>query len=885
MTTVRPPRVARWLLSRLLPVPAREFVIGDLDEEFARHQTARGRRLARRWYWSQAVRSIGQTSRHEPEVLTMPHRPRTILSTLASDARFAVRTLRRSPGHALTALLTLAVGTGALIAIFSAVNAVLLRPLPYGEPGRLVMMWESNQARGWHRVEAAPANVEDWRERVTSLADIAFLSPFTQALSLVTDAGPVRVQVAQVSGNFFDVLGVPPQLGRTLTDAETFEPGLVVLGHAVWRRHFQADVSLVGRSIRLDGRPHQVVGIMPPDFVHPVGDAEIWTTAAPMATRRASLWWRQAHVIRPLARLASGATAEEAAAELARVASQLAIEFPATNTGMEAGLAPMQEFLTGDRRLTLLLLLGAVGILQLIACANVAHLLLGRAVERRQELAVRAALGAGRGRLLRQLLTESLVLATAGTALGLVLGVAGLAALSSLAPPALGSIALAVDWRLVAFTVAVGAGSALLFGAWPAWRTARSGAGDLSDGTRSGTAGRERRLASDGIVAAEVMLAVLLVAAAGLMVRTLGELNRLPTGIDPADVLTFQVHPSRGTFPQGADRVRFAATLVDRIEAMPGVVSAGVGRGLPLTGYGWTSDFTIEGWEPGQFGVEVRHREALPGYFETLRVPVLSGRLFDDGDLAPEAPVPVVVNQAFVDRYFPDQSPVGRRVAFDRAPTERSYWYPIVGVVANERRDLLTEPVPEIIGHLRGDVPATLSFVVRTSVPPLSIVPQVRATLGDLDAEAPLLSVRTMAQVAADARVSQRFLMTLLLVFAGAALVLAAVGVSGVALQAARARTREVGIRLALGAPVAAVVRRLAARGVVTVAIGVGAGLAAAAAGGRLLESYLFQVSPRDPLTLTAVVGLIAGVGIVAHVWPTWRTARVDPAIVLRPPV
>jgi len=881
----RPPRVARWLLGRGLPADAREYVIGDLDEEYLRYRAPAGRWRARLWYWSHALRSILATASKE-SVMADPagrRRASAFFAAVHHDVRVALRGLRRSPGHATAALLTLALGIGASVAIFSAVNDVMLRPLPYAEPHRLAILWESNQERGWTQVEAAPANYFDWRDRSSAFDDIAFVLRYPQSVALMTGTGPVRAAVAQVSGNVFSVLGVPPHLGRTFRDDETFESGIAMLSHETWQRHFAADPAVVGRVIRIDGRPHEVLGVMGSSFEYPLTEADIWVTPAAMASRRESIWWRQAHVIQPIGRLADGISFAQASAELARIAAGLEREHPNTNTGMEAGLTPLQTFLVGDRRLTLLLLLGAVAVLQLIACANVANLMLARAVSRQQELAVRTALGAERGRLVRQLLTESLVLATAGTALGIALGYAGLRAIASLSPPELDALAFRIDWRLLVFAVGICVASALLFGSWPAWRSARvDPARHLADGARSGTAGRRRLLAAHGFVAFEVGLAVLLVAGAGLMVRSLDQLRRIETGVDATGVLTFEVHPSSGAYPTGGDRVRFAVAFIEALGSIPGVEVTGAARGLPLTGYAWSSDFKIDRWEPGRYGADVRHREALPGYFEALRVPLLDGRMFDDRDLLPGSPVPVLVNRAFVDRYFPDASPVGRSVAFDREPTERSYWYPIVGVVANERKDLLQEPQPEIIGHLRGDVPSTLSFVVRTAVPPRAIVPQVRAALARLDPEAPLLAVRTMDEVVAASRASERFLMTLFSAFAVAALVLAAIGVYGVATQAARARTREVGIRLALGAPGTAVVRQLVTRGALFLVLGLTSGVAAALGAGRFVETLLFQVDPGDPLTLTLVVILIGVVAIAATALPAWRATRIDPVSVLR---
>jgi predicted permease len=738
--------------------------------------------------------------------------------------------------------------------------------------------------RDWHQVHAAPANVEDWRTRLTSFAGIAFLNDFTSEMPLGGGREAGQVVVAQVSGNLFEVLGAAPLIGRTFRDSETYEDGRALLSHRVWQQQFSGDPSIVGRTIRLDGKPHEVVGVMGADFDFAITKADVWTTIPFLARRRGTPWFRRAHLVRPIGRLAPGATFDQARAELDAVALDLEREYPDLNKSMRAGLTPLKTFLVGDdRRTTLVLLLGAVGLLQLIACANVANLTLGRAVGRRSELALRAALGAGRGRLIRQLLTESAMLAAGGTLLGLALGFAGLEGIASMSPPELEGLVFRADWRLVLFVVGLGAASALIFGAWPAWRASRVDAsGALADSTRTTSGGRRRTFATNVLVAGEIAIAVLLVVSAGLMVRSLDQMRRVPIGADTSNVLTFRIAPPTGTFTTDDARAAFAAQLEERIASLPGVRAVGVGRGLPLTGYAWSSDFTIDGWRPDQFGIDVRHREATAGYFTALGVPVLQGRLFERADVGPDRPYPVLVNRAFAERYFPGSSPVGRRVTFDRVPEAGSHWYPIVGVVENERKVLTMEPEPEIIADLASDPPGVFTYVVKTAVPPLSLTAAIRAEVASLDPETPLMEARTMDAVAREARAPERFVMLLLVVFAIAALVLASVGVYGVASQAARARTREVGIRLALGAPGASIVRGLAARGARFIALGIAAGVAGAVAGGHLLASLLFRVDPRDPLTLGAVTIVIGAVAMASTVWPTWKATRIDPVSVLR---
>ncbi len=883
-----PPRFARFLMRRLLPRDAREFVVGDLDEEFRRFDFPRDNFYARRWYWSQAIRSIAHSMGRSATGRTLQHpvrsRPRggTLMTALLQDVHFTLSNLKRTPGFTFTVLMTLGLGIGATTAIFSAVNEIMLRPLPFAEPDRLVMLWEANQERGWDRVHAAPANVYDWRKRVAAFEDVAFVNESTSGVALAADDEPTQVILSSVSGNAFSMLGAPPLLGRTFTEDETWSEGLLVLSHDAWQRYFSGDPDIVGRTIRLDGNGYQVIGVMGAEFRYGINDAEMWTTFSWMAPRRESVWFRQAHVVRAIARLRPGVTYAQARSELSAVAAQLEQEHPQTNRAMEAGLTPLHHFIVGDRRLSLLLLLGAVMMLQVIVCANVANLFLARSVGRGHEIAVSAALGAGRGRIVRQVLTESAVVALAGTVVGLAIGVVGLRWISSLSPPELGVLAFRLDWRLIVFTGSVCGVSALLFGTFPALRSSRVQAVErLREGSRTGTPGRGRSLAANGLVSLEIGLAVMLVVGAGLMIRSLAQLRGIDPGVDTANVLTFQIRPPSGSYPTERARAEFVVRLLDRLRGIPGVSEAGAVRRLPYTGFGWTSDFSIEGWEPDEFGMGVRHREASPGYFRAMGIPVLAGRLFDL-DLGPDEAVPVVVNQAFAQRYFPDESPVGRRISFDRNPNENSYWYPIVGVVGNERMSIASGPLPEVLTHLRGDMPATVRFALKTAVPPLSIVQAARTTLAELDAEIPLVGIRTMDEVAADARASDRFLMTLLGIFGAAALVIAAVGVYGVAAQAARSRTREIGIRMALGASERSVVQSLVFRNAAFLAGGLALGVVGVVAGGRAIGSLLYGVEPTDPVTVIGVVALMALTALASSYWPARRATQLDPVRVLR---
>jgi putative ABC transport system permease protein len=819
-----------------------------------------------------------------PQAHRIPAPVERTMPNFVLDVRFAIRRLGRAPAFAALVLLTLGVGAAASTAIFSAVNEVILRPLAVHEPDRLVMLWESNEERGWNRVEVAPANALDWRERVRSFEDVALLGEHTRTVAFSDGQKSFPIALGEVGSNAFDVLGARALHGRVFTTDDSWAESapVAVLTHRAWTRYLGADPRVIGRMMRLDGVSFQIVGVLPETFALPLNDAEIWTTLRWTAARRQSIWFRQAHVVRAIARLRDGATTEGASRELSAVAAQLSVEHPQTNRGMLAGLTPLHEFLVGDRKLPLLVLLAAVGLLQLLVCANVANLLLARTLGRHHELAVRRALGAGRGRLARQALTECLVLAVGGAVLGLFLASYGLELLEVLRPAELPALSFRLDWRVLSFSIAVATGSALLFGAQPAMASARFDVQQgLAEGGRTGSMGRRRLLGAHALSAFEIALAVMLVAGAGLMVRSIGKLRDVPPGANFANVLTFDLIPPSGTYRTDDDRAAFAQRVAARIQEIGGVRHAGVGRSLPFAGHGWTSDFTIAGWPVDRFGTDVSHREATAGYFRALEIPLRQGALFPDL-VAPGTPHPVIVNQAFVDRYFPNESPVGRRITFDRAPDSTSYWYSITGVVGNERMVLTAEPRPEIIAHLAADTPSRLRFVVKTEGEPLRLADEIRGAIASIDPEVPVIAVRPMDAVVAEALARDRFLMAMLGVFAVVALALAALGVYGVATQATRVRLREIGIRLALGAAPRDVLRTLMVRGATFAGLGVAAGIAGTLLLGRGLDRLLFDVRATDPITLGVVTTLLGLVAVAAILTPARRAMRVDPVRVLR---
>jgi len=809
------------------------------------------------------------------------------MESLIQDLRAGVHHLVRSPGFALTAGAVLALGIGAATALFTVADRVLIRPLPYHEPERLVSLWEWNPDMGWApdaETQVAPANGLDWRDQVDAFEDLALYSEFVNSVVLTGAGEPVRLDLAVATGNVFGVLGVPPQLGRTFTDDETWstsEP-VTILSHRLWQQTFGGDPDIVGRVITLAGEGYEVIGVMPADLQYLIEPTELWVTPRWEPSYRDRVSARRAHIIRAVARVRDDVTMAEARAQLETVAARLEVEYPETNTNMGAGFSPLQRFLAGDTRLPLLVLLGAVGLLLLIACVNVGNLLLVRSVGRAREFAVRAALGAGWGRIARQLLAESLLISLLGGAMGLGVGAALLKAFQAMAPPELMGLAGAsLDARAAGFALAVTVLSGLFFGAFPAVRSSRTDVtGSLKDGARGGTVGRGTQRAGTLLVTAEVALALTLVVGAGLLVRSFQALRSVDAGFDGRGVLTFALDAYRA-YPDEIERIGLYQRVHERVEALPGVVSAGAVRKLPLTGRSWSSSYSIEGREPSSEFIEVVHREATAGYFPTMEIPLLEGRLFETTDVG-EAPLVVVINQAMADVAFSGENPVGRRIAFDREPTETSNWWTIIGVVGNERFEARSEPLPEIIAHAFQDPPGALRFVVEVHGDPMGVVAAARQALKEVDAGMVLEEVRSMEQVRAGAVRGERFLMTLMGGFGGVALLLSALGVYGVAAQAARRRTREIGIRIALGAGSPDVVGMVMRRGLSLTLAGVVVGMVLAGASSRVMASLLYGVAPLDLVTFAVVPLVLALAAVVATAGPALRATRVDPVEALR---
>jgi putative ABC transport system permease protein len=813
---------------------------------------------------------------------------RDTLRDAAVDARYAARTLRRNPGFATAAVATLALAIGANTAIFSAVNAVLLRPLPFADPKRLVAFYETNPDFGWTRAESAPANAIDWRDRVSAFHDVGAWFDFPTTRTLTGFGEPRLLVTRTVTENLFQVLGVQAALGRLIepSDVALNAPAeLVVLSHHTWRTVFTGDSAIIGKTVEMGGRPARLIGVLPRSFAIPGFDADIYTPFGETPTSlRSAARFRRAHYLRPVGRLKSGVTLAGANAELQSVVSQLQREYPETNTHMGAGILPLHDFLVGDRRRPLLVMFAAVGILLLIACANVANLLLVRAAGRQREVALRLALGAGRGRIARQGLAESAVLALAGGAAGLALGWAATRVLATLAPPGLLPVSnIAISRTVLGYASLAAVTSALAFGIAPAlWMTRRAPADALKEEGRASSGGRRTRRWGEALVVCEVALALALALGAGLLARSYALLRTVDPGFQPHGVLAVTLNLPRVRYAGTPQMVGFYEALERRVSALPGVQSAALVSQIPLTTPPWSSQFAVQGREPPPSTAQVLHREISPAYQDVMRVPLRAGRHLAPSDGA-DAPFVVLVNEAFVREHFPNENPIGLRIAFDRMPDSTSVWRTIVGVVGDERIGAMAlEPRAEIIAPFPQEPRQGMTLMVRTSGDPVRLGPAVRQTITDLDKALAITSMQTMDDVRAAALARDRFLTVLMLAFAGVGMALAVVGVYGVVAQMARRRTREMGIRLALGANADQVQWLVVRHGLGFVIVGVGLGVSAALMLSRTLRTLLYQVAPADPATFIIVPAMVVASAVVASWAPAVRAGRTPPAEVLR---
>jgi putative ABC transport system permease protein len=795
------------------------------------------------------------------------------------DLRYAVRVLIKQPAVSAIAVLTLALGIGANTAIFSAVNAVLLRPLPYPEADRIVMVWEKRPKEGVLDNVVSAADFLDWSKMNQAFEHIASQTTVTADL---TEAGePVRLTAGAVSPSFFSVLGVHPSLGRGFRPDEEIagRHRVMVLGHGLWMRRFGGDTAIIGRKIGLSGVPHEVVGVLPSDFEFPDAEIELWLpNVLQEGTQPPS---RTNHFLRVYARLKDGVTIEGARAEMDRVGTQLQQQYPEANRDHSAHVAALGDELRGPVRAGLLLLLAAVAFVLLIACVNVANLLLAKAASRRREMAVRAALGAGRARLVGQALTESVMLALAGGAAGLLVARWGIVLLRQLAPagvPILGVEHIGLDGRVLLFTFAISVMTGILFGLLPAWQLARQDVNEsLKEGGRSpGGVRRRLRLA---LVISEIALASMLLVGAGLTLRSFQTLLHTEPGFDPRELVTAYITLPRSRYPDDTTKIATYDEIERRLASLPGVRSVGGTSHLPLASQDSRGGVRIEGREPTPDTPTRAHLRAVTlDYFRTMGMTLTAGRGFAPTDHS-EAPFVVIVNETMARRYWPGQSPVGKRVAMGSV----ARWREVVGIVKDVKHWGLERPVnPEMYLPQKQMVWDGLTFVVATSTDPAALIGPIREQLRAVDRDLPLSDLRTMEQVAAQSVAERRGTMLILAAFGILALILAAAGIYGVTAHLVALRTAEIGIRMTLGARPSDVLRLVLREGAVQAAAGLVVGLGGAVLIMRAFRTMLFGVSPTDPLTLAAVAGILFGTTLLACVLPARRAMRVDPVTALR---
>ena len=808
------------------------------------------------------------------------------METLLSDIRYSLRILLKRPGFTLVAVITLALGIGANTAIFSVVNAVLLRPLPFKNPDRLMTLWENNLKQGQDHGAVGGANFTDWRNRNQVFESLA--AYFNWNYNLTGGDEPQRLRAVLVSGEFFQTLGVEAMAGRVLNpeDDQDGKDDVVVLSHTLWQNGFGASSAIIGQTIRLNGRGHTVVGVMPRGFTFPDEKTDIWR---PMAMSAQQVQNRQGKWLSAIGRLKTGVSIEQASADMGAIALQLEQQYPDANAGYGVRLVPLHEEIVGKVNTILLILFGAVGFVLLIACANIANLLLARASSRQKEIAVRAALGASRRRLINQFLTEGLLLAMMGGVLGLLLALWGSDALIALSPANIPRLKEAgVDGRVLGFTLLLSLLTTLIFGLAPALQASKPNLNEAlkeeGRGASSGSGGRLRSL----LVIGEVAVSVVLLVGAGLMIKSFVQLQGVNAGFDAHNLLTMEITLPASRYGQNQQQIGFFQQALERIKSLPGVKAVGAVQDLPFKfnemSFPIRIDSTLEGQlvQSASEQPKAVYRAVTDDYFRALEIPLLEGRTFTSQDDLNTSPV-VIINQSMANRFWPDEDPLGKRIRFGEASDPA---YTIVGVVGDIKHMGLNADEGAVMyqPHAQKRFPwlRWMTLVVRTDEDARGLAAAVRSRIQEVDKDQPVYGVATMEQLLAESIATPRFSTLLLAGFALLALALTVIGVYGVVSYTIAQRTREIGIRMALGAQMRDVIRLVIGQGLKLVLTGVGLGLAGAGALTHTMKSLLFGVSATDPGIFAMVAVLLTGVALLACYLPSRRAAKVDPMIALR---
>jgi len=813
------------------------------------------------------------------------------MDSLGQDIKHGLRMLVKKPGFTLVAIVTLALGIGANTAIFSVVNAVLLRPLPYPNADRLVAVSENSLKAP--DISVAYPDYLDWRAQQTVFEEMSARMPTGGVITGASE--PERVIGRLVTPSFFTTLGVQPMLGRAFTEAEN-NPGsspVIVISHGVWQRQFGGAADIIGRSITYNGEPWTVVGVMPPWFDF-YGRANINNDVFTPLGRLNNLEFmqdRNSHTVRVTARLKPGVSIEQARAELSALSARMATQYPSSNAGVGATTRSFLDDYIGDQRQSLRVIFTAVAFMLLIACANVANLMLARATTRRREIALRLALGASRWRIVRQLMTESLVIALAGGAFGVLLATWGIKLLSQLDVGELSRLdEVSIDGRVLGFTFLITLVVGVISGLFPALQNSRLGLNEaLKEGDRVSSAGSGGRLRRS-LVAAEVALALMLLVGAGLTVRSFDRLTSVEPGFDPHNVLTFRMRLPDAKYKEASQTVAFCRQAMARVSALPGVEHVAVATGFPL-GRAFDNGYLVEGQPeplPGRGSVAFR-QDVSEDYHNALKIPLLEGRLFNAQDTE-KSPLVVIVDQEFVSRSFPNEPArevLGKRLRFGG---DSEGWREIVGVVGHVKQSGLNEesraqiyrPWTQITPKWKADFTRATDMIVKTSVDPGGVIAAIKREIRVVDKDQPIAQVQTLDDKLSESIAPQRFTLLLLTIFALIALLLASAGIYGVMSYAVSQRTREIGVRMALGARPLDILKLIVRQGMSVVVIGVGLGLAGAFATTRLMASLLFDVTAKDPVTFALVTAVLAIVALVACYVPARRATKVDPMVALR---
>jgi putative ABC transport system permease protein len=846
----------------------------EIQENIARGMTPEEARYA-------AIRSFGGVERVKEE--SRDERGIRLLEELWQDLRYGARMLLNNPGFTAVAVVTLALGIGANSAIFSVINALLLRQLPYRDPGKLVQVWETDVKRGDNAMTASYPNFADWRDRNHVFEQIAAYSGDGFILTGTSDSE--RIQGAIVSPSFFSMLGIKPIVGRVFSPEED-HPNKVfsaVISERLWRRRFNSDPHITGKTVGIDDESYTVIGVVPgvTDLYELPYDTELWL---PISFGGA-FNIRRGHYLNVMARLKPGVTPEQAQANMDYIAGALAAQYPDANKDHGIRLVPLHEQILGDYKLALVVMLGAVAVVLLIASANVANMLLARAGSRQREIAIRIALGAGRFRLIRQLLTESLLLSIIGGAIGLLLALYGVYLLVTFGPADLPRAQeIAVDGSVLGFTLAVSLLTGVIFGLAPALQASRPDLNEtLKDSGRSATGSAGHRRVRSLLVVSEIALSLILLVGAGLLMRSFLKLRAVDPGFNSQNSLVGRISLSGSKYETETSVIAFYDQFLDKIKSLPGIQSAAIRTYIPIA--------ASEGFANRSFSIEGRltdpadrptafYNGVSPDLFHTMDIPIVKGRPFDNQDVK-EARKVIIINETFARRNFPGEDPIGKRMTYRANPREED-WATVVGIVKDTKpRALDGDPVAEMYVPFAQQPDSSMAFIIRMTSKPEGTIAAVRQTVQSLDKDQPVYGIRTLESVMSEAVAKPSFRMFLLGIFASVALILAMVGIYGVMSYSVAQRTHEIGIRMALGAQRTDVVQLVIGYGMALTFVGVGIGLVASFALTRVLSQFLFGVEPIDPLTFTVIALLLIGVALLACWIPAQRATKVDPLLAL----